>query len=162
MSKKKILVVDDMIQLTKALVFSLKAEGYDAIMATSGEEGLEKTKQEKPDLIILDIMMPGMDGLEVCQKLKEDEELKSIPIILFTAKNQKSDVVEGMKVGADDYVVKPYKFEVLHGKIQKLIGPGVKEDEPKEEKEAQEGKESEKEPVQAKASEEKGDAEEYY
>jgi len=153
MSKKKILIVDDMVQLTKAVSFSLKAEGYDVIMAYNGKEALERIKEEKPDLIVLDILMPGMDGYEVCQELKKNEETKSIPIILFTSKAQKKDVVSGIKVGADDYIVKPYKFQVLHEKIQRFIGPGIKEGKQTKEGVKEEEKQESKEATQEESKE---------
>lgn len=156
MSKKKILIVDDMVQLTKAVSLSLKAEGYDVVLAYNGKEALERIKEEKPDLLILDIMMPEMNGYEVCQELKKNEETKSIPIILFTSKAQKKDIVDGIKVGADDYIVKPYKFQVLHEKVQRFIGPGIKEENKTKEGVKEDTQEENKESKDKPIEEEKG------
>jgi len=121
--KKTILVVDDMKPIRDILRFSLKKEGYDVVVASNGETALKYTFDENPpDLIVLDIMMPKMDGYEVLRQLRESDTAKQIPVIFLTAKGQKKDVLKGMELGANDYVVKPYIFADLHGKIKKLIG----------------------------------------
>jgi DNA-binding response OmpR family regulator len=119
---KKILVIDDEPELSKAIAIRLKASGYDVITAQDGVEGLEKAKSSKPDLIVLDILMPKMDGYEVCRLLKFDEKYKSIPIIMLTAKAQDIDRAIGKKVGADDYLTKPFETQDLIGKIKKYLG----------------------------------------
>lgn len=122
--KKTILVVDDMPQIRKILRFSLKTENYEVILASSGKDALDCAfnEENKIDLILLDIMMPKMDGYEVIQRLREVERTKDIPIIFLTAKAQQKDVMKGLEIGGNDYVLKPYKFEALNKKIQKLIG----------------------------------------
>ncbi|MCP4119371.1 MAG: response regulator [Desulfobacteraceae bacterium] len=122
--KKTILVVDDMPQIRKILRFSLKTEGYNVILANSGKNALEEAFDENNsiDLILLDIMMPKMDGYEVIQHLREAEMTKEIPIIFLTAKAQQKDVIKGLEIGGNDYVVKPYKFDDLNKKIQKWLG----------------------------------------
>lgn len=120
--KKKILVVDDEKDLVETLVFRLEALGYEALTAYNGQEGLDKARSEKPDLILLDVMMPVMDGYQVCRMLKFDEEFKSIPIIMLTARGQDKDKKTGSDVGADDYVTKPFDSADLTARIKKLIG----------------------------------------
>lgn len=119
---KKILVVDDETELLKAISILLKTSGYEVIAAQDGQEGLEKAKSLSPDLIVLDILMPKMDGYEVCRLLKFDEKYKSIPIIMLTAKVQDIDKAMGKKVGADDYITKPFETQDLVDKIKKHLG----------------------------------------
>lgn len=108
MEKKKILVVDDEPYVVRSLMFVLKKEGYKTIGAYNGEEAVQKAIEERPDLIFLDIMMPRMNGYEVCQKLKEKEETKNIYVIILTAKGQKEDKMKGVEVGANEYITKPF------------------------------------------------------
>jgi len=119
---KKILVIDDETELLKAISIRLKASGYEVITAQDGQEGLEKAKSSNPDLIVLDILMPKMDGYEVCRLLKFDEKYKSIPVIMLTAKAQDIDKTMGKKVGVDDYITKPFETQDLVDKIKKYIG----------------------------------------
>lgn len=108
MEKKKILVADDEPYVVRSLMFVLKKEGYKTIGAYNGEEAIQKAIEERPDLIFLDIMMPKMDGYEVCRKLKENEETKNIYVIILTAKGQKEDKMKGVEVGANEYITKPF------------------------------------------------------
>lgn len=120
--KKTILVVDDMSQIRNILSFSLRKEGYDVQVASNGREALKHVfGKTPPDLIILDIMMPNMNGYEVIQKIRASETLKEIPIIFLTAKAQKKDVQDGLEVGCDDYVVKPFKMGDLRERISALL-----------------------------------------
>jgi len=119
--RKKILVVDDEEDIVKTLSFRLEASGYEVIAAYDGREALEKAKKEKPDLIILDLMLPRMDGYKVCGLLKADARYNKIPIIMFTAKAQEEDMELGKEVGTDAYIVKPFKSEVLLEKIRELL-----------------------------------------
>lgn len=121
MSKKKILVVDDEVGLAKVVEIRLKAAGYDVILAYDGQEGLEKAKAENPDLMILDLMLPKMDGFKVCGLLKSDARYKKIPIIIYTARVQDSDQQLGKEVGADAYITKPFEPQVLLGKVKELL-----------------------------------------
>ena len=113
MDKKRILIVDDEKDFIDPLSARLEARGFDIIGAHTGKEGLEKARAEKPDLIILDIMMPEMDGYDVCRKLKIDENYKKIPIIMLTAKFQPNDVKFAKEMGADAYLTKPLDFDML-------------------------------------------------
>ena len=118
----KILIVDDEIQLITMVQMRLEANGYEVITANDGEKGLEKAKTENPDLIMLDVMMPKMDGYKVCGLLKNDTRYSKIPIILFSARAQQDDKDVGGEVGADAYITKPFEPPVLLAKIEELIG----------------------------------------
>lgn len=118
---KKILVVDDEKDLVETLTFRLEANNYEVIKAYDGQDGLEKARGEKPDLIILDLMLPKMDGYKVCRMLKFDEKYKRIPIIMFTARAQDSDKKMGMEVGADGYIIKPFEPKALLDKMAELL-----------------------------------------
>lgn len=121
MDKKKILIVDDEKDLVKILIFRLEANNYEVISAYDGLEGLEKAKKEKPDLIILDLMLSKMDGYKVCGLLKADTRYNKIPIIVFTARAQEEDMKLGEEVGADAYITKPFKSQALLDKIKELL-----------------------------------------
>ncbi|MCD6234017.1 MAG: response regulator [Candidatus Marinimicrobia bacterium] len=114
----KILVVDDEENIRKLVHYNLILDGYDVIMAVDGKEGLEKAIQEKPDLILLDIMMPEMDGLEVCSRLKKNPETRDIPIFMLSAKGQMQDLEDAFEVGADNYITKPFDVDKLSEIIQ--------------------------------------------
>jgi DNA-binding response OmpR family regulator len=122
MDKKRILIVDDEEEILKVMGYRLKAAGFEIITAKDGMEGYEKACKEKPDLIVLDLMLPKLDGYKVCRMLKFDEKYKSIPIILVTARVQDTDKKLGAEVGADAYFTKPYEMELLLEKIKELIG----------------------------------------
>jgi len=121
MDKKRILVVDDEIELVEMLTIRLEANDYEVFVAYDGQGGLDKARTLKPDLIILDLMLPKLDGYKVCRMLKFDEKYKQIPIILFTARAQESDVKLGQEVGADAYLTKPFEPDILLGKIAELL-----------------------------------------
>jgi CheY-like chemotaxis protein len=117
-----ILVVDDMIQIRNILKFNLVNEGYQVVAAQDGEEALDHVARGKGfDLVLLDVMMPKMDGYDVIRRLREEESTRSVPVIFLTAKAQKTDILKGIEAGADDYVVKPYRFTTLKQKIERLI-----------------------------------------
>lgn len=118
---KKILVIDDEKDLIEAVAFRLKANGYDVITAGDGAEGLDKARKERPDLIILDLMLPKMDGYRVCGLLKNDARYGSIPIIMFTARAQEEDIKHGKEMGAEAYITKPFEPETLLSKIKELL-----------------------------------------
>lgn len=122
MAEKTILIVDDHGALRYILSYDLQKKGFKTLTAGSGEKGIEIASTEKPDLILLDAMMPGIDGFETCKRLKNDESTKSIPIVMVTAKSQRKDVLEGLQSGATSYMVKPFKFEELYNKIVEIIG----------------------------------------
>ena len=125
MSKGKILVVDDEIYIVHILDFSLGMEGYEVVTALDGEQALEKLKVEKPDLIVLDIMMPKLDGYEVCKAIKSDPVTRQIPVILLSAKGRNVDQKMGFDVGADDYITKPFSPRKLVERINAILGHGT-------------------------------------
>ena len=118
---KKILVVDDEPLIVKLLQARLEKNGYSVVVAQDGQEALDKTYQENPDLIILDIMLPHIDGYYVCKVLRSDDKYKAIPIIMLTGRTLAQDIKMGMDLGAVSYVQKPFKPNVLLGIIEGLI-----------------------------------------
>lgn len=118
---KKILVVDDEPDVASLLTLMLKSQGYNVISAGDGQEALEKARGENPDLILLDIMLPRLDGYKVARMLKFDENFSHIPIIMLTAKIQERDRQTGLEMGANDYVTKPFDTAALLGKIKDLL-----------------------------------------
>ncbi|MDP2921849.1 MAG: response regulator [Candidatus Omnitrophota bacterium] len=118
---KRILVVDDEKDILDTLRIRLEANGYEVVTACDGQDGLDKAKTVSPDLIILDLMLPKIDGYKVCRMLKFDEKYKHIPIILFTARAQDDDKKTGMEVGANAYITKPFEAPVLLAKIKELL-----------------------------------------
>ena len=125
MAKGKILVVDDEIYIVHILDFSLGMEGYEVTTALDGEQALERVAESKPDLIVLDIMMPKLDGYETCKVLKSREDTKDIPIILLSAKGRNVDQKTGFEVGADDYITKPFSPRKLVERINAILGHGT-------------------------------------
>ncbi len=121
MDKKKVLIVDDNIDTVELLRKRLRVDGYDTSEAYDGEEALKKVDECRPDLIVLDIMMPKMDGFEVCRRLKGDEETRYIPIIMLTAKGDVDSTVKGLDVGGDDYLAKPFDYKELLARIRSLL-----------------------------------------
>lgn len=119
--KKRILMVDDEVDIVDIVKIYLEEKGYEVICAYNGEEALKLTKEEKPDLIILDILMPGTDGFEVCRRLKEKKETMFIPIIFLTAKDELSDKWSGLFMGAFAYITKPFDEEGLLNKIEEIF-----------------------------------------
>jgi len=119
--KKRILLVEDEKDMVYAVTLQLEDKGYEVIVASDGKEGLDKARTKKPDLIILDLMLPKLDGYKVCRMLKFDNKYKDIPIILFTARAQDSDKKIGKEVGADAYITKPFEPRVLLDKIRRLL-----------------------------------------
>ncbi len=118
---KKILLVDDEPHIIMMLENRMKHAGYDVITASDGQEALVKAHKEKPDLIILDLMLPKLDGYKVCRMLKFDEKYKHIPIIMLSARAQEADKKMGETVGADGYITKPFEPQVLLGKVSDLL-----------------------------------------
>ena len=119
--KKKILIIDDEFDFVESLQISLEQENYECLTAHEGKKGLQLAREWKPDLIILDIMLPGMDGYKVCRALKFDVRLKKIPTIMLTVKARTEDGVMGEASGADYYITKPFSQEKLIAKIEELL-----------------------------------------
>lgn len=120
---KKILVIDDEIDLLKMVVVRLKKLGYDVVQAVDGEKGLEMMRSQIPDLVLLDLRMPIIDGYQVCQSKKSDDTIKNIPVILFTASFSSKFISEKVQeLGANDYITKPFDAKELLAKIKKILG----------------------------------------
>jgi len=121
MVKKKILVVEDDRNISKLIVYNLQSEHYDANCLYDGSQVVEFVRTSRPDLIILDLMLPEVDGLEICHTLKNDQATKGIPIIMLTAKGEEMDMVVGLQMGADDYIPKPFSPRVLVARIKAML-----------------------------------------
>jgi len=121
MSKETILIVEDEADIQELIRYTLKREGYVVEAADSGEKGLDLARQKKVDLILLDLMLPTIDGLEVCKLLKGNEATAAIPIIMLTAKGEESDIITGLELGADDYIPKPFSPRVLVARLRAVL-----------------------------------------
>jgi two-component system phosphate regulon response regulator PhoB len=121
MAKERILVVDDEEDILELVRYNLAREGYTPVLAASGEEALKIARREPVDLVILDLMLPGLDGLEVAKALKNDPQTRTMPIIMLTAKGEDADVVAGLEIGADDYVTKPFSPRVLSARVKAVF-----------------------------------------
>lgn len=121
MAKETILVVEDDEDIRRLVTLTFGKEGYRVIEAASGEEGLKKSAAAPPDLIVLDLMLPGLDGLEVCRLLKREEATQRTPIVMLTAKGEESDIVAGLELGADDYITKPFSPRVLVARVRAVL-----------------------------------------
>ncbi|MFQ5596123.1 MAG: response regulator [Anaerolineae bacterium] len=124
MPEARILLVDDEPDLVWAVNYSLSDEGYEVLTAFDGVEALDIARRQQPDLIILDIMMPGLDGLQVCREVRRDFTLGAVPILLLTALRSTDDMVTGLDEGADDYLVKPFEMEILKARVRALLRRG--------------------------------------
>ena len=121
MSQGKIVVVEDEADIREILEYTLDREGFQVVCAEDGKRGLETTRKNLPDLVLLDLMLPEMDGLEVCRRLKADEETSEVAVVMLTAKGEESDIVLGLGLGADDYVLKPFRPKELVARIKAVL-----------------------------------------
>ena len=121
MTKEKILVIDDEKDIIELVRYNLEKEGFKVISAKNGEKALQLAFKEAPEMIILDLMLPGIDGLEVCRALKRNDQTSSIPIIMLTAKGGETDIVVGLELGADDYITKPFSPRVLLARVKAVL-----------------------------------------
>ncbi|MFP4382915.1 MAG: response regulator [Spirochaetia bacterium] len=121
MAKETVLIVDDEQDICELIAYNLEREGYSVATVTSGEDAISHTKKILPDIIVLDLMLPGIDGLGVCKQLKMNEATAEIPIIMLTAKTEDSDIISGLEVGADDYITKPFSPKVLIARIRAVL-----------------------------------------
>lgn len=121
MAKERILVVEDDEDILQLLKYNLAKEGYGVSCVTSGEEAIKALKAEVPDLVLLDLMLPGMDGLEVSRFLKRDSRTSQLPIIMLTAKGEEADIVTGLELGADDYITKPFSPRVMLARVRAVL-----------------------------------------
>lgn len=121
MAKEQILVVDDEPDILELIEFNLLRHGFSPVCVATGEEALKSALRHPPDLVLLDLMLPGIDGLDVCRKLKHDPKTQSIPIVMVSAKGEEADVVTGLELGADDYIVKPFSPRVLVARVKTAL-----------------------------------------
>lgn len=121
MSKKKILVIEDDADIRNLVRHNLTREGYDVSGAENGEEGLKLVRKNSYDLVILDLMLPGMHGLDVCRSIRADEKLRGTGILIATAKDEEAEIVTGLELGADDYLVKPFSVRVLTARVRAVL-----------------------------------------
>ena len=124
MKKNKVALIEDEADILEVIEYSLSKEGFEVCTALNGEAGLALIKKENPDLVLLDLMLPGLDGIEICRKLKADSATRSISIIMVTAKGEESDIVLGLGIGADDYVVKPFSPRELMARVKSVLRRG--------------------------------------
>jgi len=127
MAKERILVVDDEEDILELVSYNLTREGYQVLCAKSGEEALDMARKELPDLMVLDLMLPGMDGLEVTKVLKSVNQTVNIPIVMLTAKGEEPDIVTGLELGADDYMTKPFSPRILVARVRAVLRRQSKE-----------------------------------
>ena len=124
MAKETILVVEDEHEIRELIRYNLAKEGYDVVEAATGEQALTKAHAQLPTLVLLDLMLPELDGLEVCRRLKRDYLAQHVPIVMLTAKGEESDVVAGLEVGAADYITKPFSPRVLTARVRAVLRRG--------------------------------------
>lgn len=124
MQKGTICIVEDEEDIRDILEIQLKREGYSTISAEKGEAGLDLVREKLPSLVLLDLMLPGMDGFDVCRKLKEEKSTKEIPIIMLTARGEEAEIITGLEIGADDYVTKPFSPRVVISRIKSVLRRG--------------------------------------
>lgn len=130
-NKKKIFIIEDEEDIITLLTFHLEKENYLVSSSTTGENIKNKIKQYNPDLILLDLMIPGHDGFEICKQLKQDSTIEKIPIIMLTAKNEETNIIVGLELGAEDYITKPFSVPILIARIRKIL----RKNKPKEQSE---------------------------
>jgi two-component system phosphate regulon response regulator PhoB len=130
MPTRTILAVDDEEDILELVEYNLAKEGFRVIRVTSGEEALRASQSQSPDLILLDLMLPGLDGLEVCKRLKADARTADIPVVMLTAKGEEADIVLGLELGAEDYVTKPFSPRVLAARVRAVFRRKTKSDSP--------------------------------
>ena len=121
LDSKNILVVEDDLDIRELISFNLQNEGHQVFEAKDGEAGIDKVREKLPDLILLDLMLPGIQGLDVCRIIKSDQETKETPIIMVTALGQEEDIVKGLETGADDYITKPFSIKVLIARVNAVL-----------------------------------------
>lgn len=124
MAKPKVLVIEDEPDILEVIQYNLEREGHKVLACRNGEQGLSRIRTDNPDLVILDLMLPGMDGVEVCRQVKSDPVTRAIPIIMVTAKSEESDIVLGLGIGADDYITKPFSPRELIARVKVVLRRG--------------------------------------
>lgn len=130
MVNHSVLLIEDEADIRELVSYNLSKEGYEVTTAETGEQGLASAEQSPPSLVLLDLMLPGIDGLTVCQRLRSSPTLKSVPVIMLTAKGEETDVIAGLNLGADDYITKPFSPRVLVARARAVLRRREDEDEP--------------------------------
>ncbi len=130
MNRNKIVIIEDEPDIVEVLTYNLKREGFNVVSVERGDEGLNAVRNQSPNLVILDLMLPGIDGLSLCQQMKSDPLIKEIPIIIISAKGEESDVVIGLELGADDYLPKPFSPRELLARVKAVLRRGPINEEP--------------------------------
>ena len=121
MAPTKVLVIEDDPDILEILQYNLSRDGFDVLLAKDGERGLRKANDHEPDLILLDLMLPGIPGLEVCRRLRRKDPTRNTPLIMVTAKGEESDIVAGLELGADDYITKPFRVRELTARVRAVL-----------------------------------------
>lgn len=121
MSKKNILIVDDDEDILELIDYNLIKGGFDTIRVKTGEEALDSVRRDRPDAVVLDLMLPGIGGLDVCRRIKEDPETRQIPVLMVTAKGEEADIVTGLEIGASDYITKPFSPRILVARLRAVL-----------------------------------------
>ena len=124
MQKGVVCIIEDEEDIREILTLQLQRDGYETISAESGEEGIRLVREQVPSLVLLDLMLPGVDGLDVCRSLREAKETKDIPIIMITARGEEADIVTGLEMGADDYITKPFSPRVVMSRVKTVLRRG--------------------------------------
>lgn len=132
MSRRKIVVIEDEPDILEVIEYNLEREGFAVSSANNGDDGLKVILREAPELVLLDLLLPGLDGIEICRKLKVDPMTQGIPIIMVSAKGEESDIVLGLGVGADDYITKPFRPKELIARVKAVLRRGALKDEESE------------------------------
>lgn len=128
MAGERILIIDDELNIVELLKYNLEAVGYKVFYALTGKDGLDLSIQKKPDIILLDIMLPEMDGFDVCKEIKKNKDTENIAIIMLTAKSEEFDKILGLEIGADDYITKPFSIRELQARIKAVLRRNYKKD----------------------------------
>lgn len=128
MNKERILVIEDEEDILALIHFNLIKAGFQVECAMTGEEGFSKVREFNPDLVLLDLMLPGMDGLEVCRRLRQSSATRNLPVIMLTAKGEEHDIIHGLEIGADDYITKPFSPKVLEARARAVLRRRTKSD----------------------------------
>lgn len=121
MAREHLLVIEDEEDIIELIEYNMKKEGFRVTSVTSGEEGVKLAREQQPNLLLLDLMLPGMDGLEVCRRLKTDRSTQHLPVVMLTAKSEDADIVTGLELGADDYITKPFSPRVLVARVRAVL-----------------------------------------
>lgn len=124
MADTRVQIIEDEEDIVELLRYNIRKSGHETFVAMTGEEGIESVRRNKPNLVLLDLMLPGVNGLEVCKVLKSNDDTKNIPIIMVSAKGEENDIVTGLEMGADDYITKPFSPKILLARVEAVLRRG--------------------------------------